>query len=582
MCFVCDNFTFTPSPVGDSRGVFPLEMKMIALLESHRAGLWMKSHWPRNLIAGVIVGVVALPLAMAFAIASGAKPEQGLYTAIVAGFLTSVFGGSRLQVAGPTGAFIVILSGVTAKYGIAGLQIATLMAGVILVAMGFARFGSVIKFIPAPVIVGFTSGIGVIIWVGQWKDFFGLHPAAGGEHFHEKLTNLLMAFPSLHPATTVLALLSFVLLIVSPRVLKRVPGPLVAMVSATVIQSVFNFEGVATIGSAFGGIPQTLPSFALPEISFSDVVRLVGPAFTIALLGAIESLLSAVVADGMAGTRHNSNQELVGQGIANIVSPLFGGFASTGAIARTATNIRNGATSPLAGITHSITLVLIILVLAPLAAFIPLCSLAAILFVVSYNMSEARHFIHLARRAPRPDVIILVLTFLLTVFSDLVVAVNVGVVLASLLFMRRMAKSVEVREEKVKLSDNGHAAQDIPPGVLVYSIDGPFFFGAAEKLERTLEFIQSHTETLVLRMGRVPFVDATGMQALADLVEDCQEMDTRVVLVEIRPNVLKKLERAGVIAAVGGGNLFAHLDECLNALDKKRAAQTEAMAVCPA
>ena len=540
---------------------------MIALLESRKAGLWVKSQWPRNLVAGVIVGVVALPLAMAFAIASGAKPEHGLYTAIVAGLLTSVFGGSRLQIGGPTGAFIVILSGVTAKYGIGGLQIATLMAGVILVAMGFARLGAVIKYVPRPVVVGFTTGIGVIIWVGQWKDFFGLRPEGVGEHFHEKLAHLTAALPTWHPATTGLALVSLFLLIISPRVLKRVPGPLVAMVVATAAQALFHFEGVSTIGSAFGGIPQTLPTFSVPEISFSDIVRLIGPAFTIALLGSIESLLSAVVADGMAGTRHDSNQELIGQGIANIFAPLFGGFASTGAIARTATNIRNGATSPLAGITHSVTLILIVLVLAPLASYIPLCALAAILFVVAYNMSDARHFIHLARRAPRSDVAILLLTFALTVFSDLVIAVNVGVVLSALLFMHRTAQSVEVREDNENaMPVEGGLAREIPPGVLVYSIDGPFFFGAAEKLERTLEFIQSHTEILVLRMGRVPFVDATGIQALADLVQDCQERNTRVMLVELRPNVQAKLARSGVLADLGADCLFDSLYECLGTL----------------
>jgi SulP family sulfate permease len=539
---------------------------LIALLESHKAGLWAKAHWPRNLLAGVIVGIVALPLAMAFAIASGARPEQGIYTAIIAGLLVSVCGGSRLQIAGPTGAFIVILSGITAQYGIAGLQIATLMAGVILLAMGVTRLGSVIKYIPDPVIVGFTTGIGVIIWVSQWQAFFGLQPQAGGQHFHDKLAHLVAAFPTLHPATTGLALHSLFLAVFSPRVLKRVPAPLVAMVAATAVQSWFNFDGVATIGSAFGGIPQSLPGFTLPALSFDDIVRLAGPAFTIALLGAIESLLSAVVADGMAGTRHDPNQELIGQGVANVFSPLFGGFAATGAIARTATNIRNGATGPLAGITHSATLVLIVLALAPLAAHIPLCALAAILFVVAYNMSDLRHFMHLARKAPRPDVAILLLTFALTVFTDLVVAINVGVMLAALLFMRRMAQSVEVRGEEAQVVDGNGRPRALPPGVVVYSIDGPFFFGAAEKLERTLEFIQSHAETLVLRMGRVPIMDATGIQALADLIEDCRKRNTRVVLVELRDNVRQKLERAGVVEAVGAGSLFGTLDQCLDAL----------------
>jgi SulP family sulfate permease len=531
---------------------------MIALIESYKAGLFQKKNLVGNVVAGVVVGVVALPLAMAFAIASGAKPEQGIYTAIIAGLAVSAFGGSRLQIAGPTGAFIVILSGITAKYGISGLQVATLMAGLMLIALGAARLGTVIKFIPDPVIVGFTSGIGVIIWIGQWKDFFGLSPEAGGEHFYQKLIHLLTAMPTMHPATTGLALGTLALLILWPRFkkLNRVPAPLVAMVCATVIQAVANFPGVATIGSTFGGIPETLPTFALPDLTLSDLANLIGPAFTIALLGAIESLLSAVVADGMAGTRHDSNQELIGQGIANVLAPLFGGFAATGAIARTATNVRNGGNSPLAGIIHSITLLLIILLLAPLASSIPLCALSAILFVVAWNMSEAHRFIHLARTSPRADVIILLITFALTVFADLVVAVNVGVVLASLLFMRRMALAVEVNDEsEMHAGDDSIGTAWLPVGTMVYSIDGPFFFGAAEKLERTLENVQQHMHTLVLRLGRVPFVDATGIQALTELADDCRRFGTRLVLCETRPNVLTKLERTGLLALIGTENI---------------------------
>ncbi|HTN67770.1 MAG TPA: SulP family inorganic anion transporter, partial [Burkholderiaceae bacterium] len=375
---------------------------MIAIQEAWKAGLFRREHWLPNIVSGVVVGVVALPLAMAFAIASGVKPEQGIYTAIIGGLLVSLFGGSRVQIAGPTGAFIVILAGVTAKYGVDGLQIATLMAGVILVFLGVARLGVVIKFIPDPVIVGFTAGIGVIIWVSQWKDFFGL-PAVIGDHFHQKFWHLLQALPQLHIATTVLALASLLLVIFSNRIrgLQRVPGPLVGMVVATVIQSIFQFQGVTTIGSAFGGIPLGLPSFTLPSITLAQALELIGPAFAIAMLGAIESLLSAVVSDGMAGTKHDSDQELIGQGIANIAAPMFGGFAATGAIARTATNIRNGGTSPLAGIAHSVTLLLIILLLAPLAANIPLAALAAILFVVAYNMSDLKHFSRMVKRAPR-------------------------------------------------------------------------------------------------------------------------------------------------------------------------------------
>ncbi len=389
---------------------------MIAIVEAYKSGLLAKKHWAQNLVAGLVVGVVALPLAMAFAIASGVKPEQGIYTAIVAGILAALLGGSRLQITGPTGAFIVILAGITAKYGVDGLQIATIMAGLILLLFGLAKMGAVIKFIPAPVIVGFTAGIGVIIWVGQWKDFFGL-PKITGEHFHQKLWHTLQVLPQLHLATTGLAILSLILVLLAPKIkaLHRVPGPLIAMVVATALQGIFQFQGVMTIGSAFGGIPQTLPHFALPTITLPRIIELIGPAFTIAMLGAIESLLSAVVADGMAGTRHNSNQELVGQGIANIVSPLFGGFAATGAIARTATNVRNGGSSPIAGVTHGIVLIVIILFLAPLASDIPLAALAAILFVVAWNMSELPHVMHMIQRAPRSDVAILLITFLLTV-----------------------------------------------------------------------------------------------------------------------------------------------------------------------
>jgi len=450
---------------------------MIAYLEAKRAGLFKKPHWANNLLAGIIVGIVALPLAMAFAIASGAKPEQGIYTAIVAGGISSLLGGSRLQISGPTGAFIVILAGITAEYGIAGLQMATLMAGFILLMMGLVRFGAVIKYIPDPVIVGFTSGIAIIIWVGQWKDFFGLNPTLGAAHFHEKVWDLIVAFPSVHLQTTLLALLTLLIVIYSPRVFKRIPSPLIAMVVVTAIQASFNFKGVATIGSAFGGIPQSLPEFEFLPIRFSQVLQLIGPAFTIALLGAIESLLSAVVADSMTNTKHDSNQELIGQGVANIFSPLFGGFASTGAIARTATNIRNGATGPLAGIVHTITLVFIVLVFAPLAAHIPLCTLSAILFIVAYNMSEMHRFSHMVRTAPKADVVVLIITFLLTILTDLVLAVNIGVMLAALLFMKRMSEAVSIKQQSIEelIQETGNKSLILPDNVAIFTMEGPFF-----------------------------------------------------------------------------------------------------------
>jgi len=448
------------------------------------------------------------------------------------------------------------------------------MAGVILVVFGLARFGAVIKFIPTPVIVGFTAGIGVIIFVGQWKDFLGLHPAASGLRFHEKLWALVSAVPSLNPATAGLGLLGLAVLIGGARYAKRIPAPLLAVLVVTAVQLLCRFPGVETIGSAFGGIPRGLPSFSLPSLDFARVLSLVGPAFTIALLGAIESLLSAVVADGMVGTHSDSNQELIGQGIANIVAPLLGGFAATGAIARTATNIRSGATSPLAGIVHSLFLILVILLLAPLAAAIPLCALSAVLFVVAWNMSELPHVVRLVRGAPKVDVGILLLTFLLTVFVDLVVAVNVGVILAALLFARRMAESVSV-EQQPEPTPNLSGAAD--RGIVIYSIDGPFFFGVAEKLERTLKHIQRPATTLILRMGNVPFVDATGMFALEELIADFRRDGAAVLLTEVRPNVHVKLTRSGVIASLGEDNVFETLAQAL-ALANARAQEVRAPA----
>jgi SulP family sulfate permease len=528
---------------------------MIAAIEASRAGLFRRPHWLRNLLAGLVVGVVALPLSMAFAIASGAQPEQGIYTAIVAGIFVSLFGGTRLQIAGPTGAFIAILAGITAKYGVDGLQIATLMAGVMLVLMGLAKMGGVIKFIPAPVIVGFTAGIGVIIFVGQWAAFLGL-PKAAGAHFHETLWDLLRSLPQVHLPTVAIAASSLAALLIAPRIpaLKRIPAPLLAMVAATVLQAQLQFSGVATIGTAFGGIPAGLPALHWPTITASEMLQLLGPAFTIAMLGAIESLLSAVVADGMADTKHDSNQELIGQGLANIAAPLVGGFAATGAIARTATNIRNGATGPLAGVTHALTLVAILLFLAPLAASIPLATLAAILFVVAWNMSDVKHFGHILRRAPPADRAILLITFLLTVFADLVVAVNVGVILAVLHFLRRMSETVETQPVSgpalaVELAKLGWP--QLPPGVLVYEIAGPMFFGAVEKFERAL--LETHTlpRVLILRLDRVPFMDITGIQTLEEVIAALRKQKVAVVLCEANVRVLAKLENAGLLDSLG-------------------------------
>ena len=540
---------------------------MIAVLEAHRAGLFARVHWLPNLIAGLVVGIVALPLAMAFAIASGARPEQGIYTAIIGGGLISIFGGSRLQIAGPTGAFIAILAGITAKYGIAGLQVATLMSGVMLLLMGLARMGGVIKFIPAPVVVGFTAGIGVIIFVGQWSEFFGL-PKPVGEHYHEKLWHLLQSLPNTHLSTLSFALLGLLLVLLTPKIkfLARVPGPLVAMIVVTLLQMILHMPGVATIGSAFGGIPTGLPTFVVPEISVPQIITLIGPAFTIAMLGAIEALLSAVVADGMSGTKHDSNQELIGQGLANIAVPFFGGFAATGAIARTATNIRNGATSPLAGIMHAITLIAVLLFLAPLASDIPLAVLAAILFVVAWNMSEVKHFAHLLKTAPIADRLILLITFVLTVFADLVVAVNVGMILAILHFLRRMSDAVEtfpVDETELHTELARHGIQHLPPDLLVYEIAGPMFFGAVENFERALVQTQADPKILIIRLRRVPFMDITGIQVLEEVMQKLRRRGIRVMLCEANERVLAKLQRAGVINEGSAEDYVDHLIEAI-------------------
>jgi SulP family sulfate permease len=540
---------------------------MIAWVEAYRSGLLARNQWLSNLVAGVVVGVVALPLAMAFAIASGARPEQGLYTAIIGGACVSVFGGSRLQIAGPTGAFVAILAGVTAKYGLSGLAAATLLAGIILVCMGFAKMGVVIRFIPAPVIVGFTAGIGVIIFVGQWRDFLGLPPVAGG-HFHERLWHLIQSFPQFNPSTAALAVGSLLLVLYAPRIklLSRVPGPLIAMALATVVQAIFHLSGVATIGSAFGGIPRGLPSFVWPDLSFAYLITLIAPAFTIALLGAIESLLSAVVADGMTGTRHDSNQELIGQGIANILSPLFGGFAATGAIARTATSIRNGATSPLAGITHVATLIAVLLFLAPLASNIPLAALAAILFVVAWNMSEPKRFTDVLRKAPTADRVILIITFALTVFADLVVAVNVGVILAVLQFLRRMAETTEAqpmttRALKLELLELG--VSELPSSIVVYEIAGPLFFAAVENFRRPLLETRPFPKVLIIRLDRVPFMDITGIQTLEDVMAKLRKRGVIVMLCGANPRVLAKLQAAGLFANDSPANHCESLRDAL-------------------
>lgn len=543
---------------------------MFAIVEAYRVGLLKFKNWGSNIVAGLIVGVVALPLSMAFAIASGVKPEQGLYTAIIAALFVSLFGGSRVQIAGPTGAFIVILAGITAHYGISGLQIASLMAGCILLLMGVAKLGNVIKFIPDPVIVGFTAGIGIIIFVGEWKDFFGLSVHLPLDaHFYQKLWILIQGLSHFNLATLSLSCLSLLLILITPKIFKRIPGPLMAMVVVTALQAIFHFNHVGTLGSAFGGIPQNLPHMQWPKLTLAEILELIGPAFTIALLGAIESLLSAAAADGMMGTRHHSNQELIGQGLANIFSPIFGGFAATGAIARTATNIRNGGNSPIAGIVHSILLILIIVLLAPLANDIPLGVLAAILFVVAYNMSDVPHFIAMIKQAPAYDVCVLLVTFFLTVLTNLVIAVNIGVILSMLFFIRRMNQAMRVEkqsDEKLhnELMDCG--MKKLPENIFVYAIQGPFFFGVAEKIEHTLEVTHTNPQTVIFRLKEVPFIDITGLETFKELIKRYHNSGVQVYLCEANTKVLQKLMNVAVMDWIREQRVFNSLTEVLKIL----------------
>lgn len=546
---------------------------MFAIIEAWRAGLLKRDNWMRNLGAGLVVGVVAMPLAMAFAVASGAKPENGLYTALVAGLAVTLFGGSRVQIAGPTGAFAILLAGITAKYGMPGLQLVTMMAGVMLLAFGLAKMGGVIRFIPESVILGFTAGIAVVIWVGQWENFFGL-PHAAGERFHEKLVELIGSLGHLDLPTTAVGLLCVAILVLWPRIPRvgKIPSPLVALVAATVAQSVLHLPNVATIGSIFGGIPLGLPPLTLPHVSLNLVLELIQPAFAVAMLGAIESLLSATVADGMTGARHDSNMELVGQGIANVAAGLFGGFAATGAIARTATNVRHGGNSPLAGIVHALTIVLMLVALAPLAYNVPLAALAAILFVVAFNMSQVGHVIRTARRAPKTDVTVMFVTLALTIFADLALAVEVGIILAMLNFLRRMSSTVEVRP-----LDSGEVAArlperrgvTVPEGVVLYTVNGPFFFGAVDQFEQAL--LHTHTEPhgVIISLERVPFIDLTGLQSLEEVVGQLSKRGITVALCCANEEVTRRLDHAKISPTLPA-HPSASLADVIEAVQEKR------------
>ena len=517
-----------------------------------------------DLAAGVTVGIVALPLAIGFGIASGVTPGQGLWTAIIAGFLISALGGSLVQVGGPTGAFVPILAGIVAAYGYGGLAVATVMAGIILVVMGLLRLGTLIKFIPYPVTSGFTSGIAVIIFVGQLKEFLGFD-APMPRHTPHQIATVVVNLPHVHGATLGIGLLALAILVLWPKRWRRVPSSIVAVVVCTLVAVAMKLD-VATIGSKFGGIPRGLPELSLPKLSFDQFQSLMIPAFTIAMLGAIESLLSAIVADGMIESRHDSNQELVGQGIANIVCPFFGGISATGAIARTATNIRSGARTPVAGIVHSVTLLIIMLVAAPLAKFIPLTALSAVLIVVAYRMGEWENFPELLR-STKSDFSVMVLTFALTVIFDLTIAVGVGLSMAAVLFVRRMEEISHIRlvtpESEMDSGGGSIRGKDVPEGVLVYRIEGPFFFGAAEKLETALERYSTVPRVVIFRVRTVPAIDASGLHALEIMLDKFHRKGTRLILSGVQPQPMKVLYNAGFVDKIGLDNICANIDVAL-------------------
>ena len=534
-------------------------------------GSYTRQQFRSDLTAGVVVGIVALPLAIAFAIASGVSPDRGLYTAIIAGFLISALGGSRVQIGGPTGAFVVIVYGIVQQHGIDGLIVATIMAGIILVVLGLVRMGNAIKFIPHPVVTGFTSGIALIIFSGQIKDLLGLEMGDVPPDFLDKLRVYAEHIHTIDPVTVLIAAASLAIVLLWPRVSRTIPGPFVAILVVTPLVHLLGLE-VETIGSRFGEITTSLPRPSVPSVDLEMVRALIGPAFVIALLAGIESLLSAVVADGMIGGRHRSNVELVGQGVANIVTPLFGGIPATGAIARTATNVRTGGRTPVAGIVHAFTLLAITLFFGRWASYIPFATLAAILVVVSYHMSEWRAF-RAEFTAPRSDVAVMLATFTLTVVVDLTVAIQVGVVLAAFLFMRRMSEVTNVQAVTREFRDGGDPydtdpnsvrRRDVPEGVEVYEINGPFFFGAAKTFTEQVEAVLGRPEVLILRMRNVPAMDSTGLHALGEVVKRSRSQGTLVLLSDVHAQPMVALGRSWLLDELGDDAIFGNIDAALN------------------
>lgn len=521
-----------------------------------------------DVIAGILVGIVALPLAIAFGIASGVSPEKGILTAIIGGFTVSFLGGSRVQIGGPTGAFIVIVYGIVQEFGIEGLLLATFMAGIILVLMGIAKFGSLIKFIPYPVVVGFTSGIAVVIFSSQIKDLLGLNITSVPAEFFEKWTVIFGNLKSINWTTVFISALSLFIIYTWPKISRKIPGSIIAILICTLAVKFLSLE-VATIESVFGEISSTIPSPAFPSINLALIKKLLLPATVIAILASIEALLSAVVADGMIGGKHKSNTELIAQGVANILSPLFGGIPVTGAIARTATNIKNGGRSPIAGIVHAIVLLMILLILGQWAKMIPMATLAAILVVVSINMSEYNVFRQLLK-SPRSDVIVLLTTFGLTVIFDLTIAIEIGIVLAAILFMKRMTNVSNInlfKGEFIDPSEDRHPAEieprEIPDNVEIYEINGPFFFGAAAKFKEAMQSVENPPKIRILRMRHVMAIDATGLNLLREFIKDSKRDNTIVILSGVHTQPLDAFTKYGLKNEIGEENILGNIDDAL-------------------
>ncbi|MEE1217428.1 MAG: sulfate permease [Agathobacter sp.] len=531
---------------------------------------YSKAQLIKDIIAGIIVAIIALPLSIALAIASGVGPEQGLYTAIIAGFFISFFGGSRVQIGGPTAAFVVIIYGIVAEYGTDGLIVATILAGIILVIMGICRFGSLIKYIPYTITTGFTCGIAVTLFVGQLKDFFGLQMKSVPSEFLDKIIAYGKNIGTINVTATVIGLLAVAIMLIWPKVTDKIPGSLVAIIVTTAIVYFAKLD-VNTIGSVYGQLDSSFPKFHVPAISMKLVQQMLSPAFTIAVLAAIESLLSAVVSDGMIGDTHKSNAELIGQGLGNIFSGLFGGIPATGAIARTAANVRNGGRTPIAGITHCVTLTVILLVLMPLAALIPMTTLAAVLLVVAANMADWESFFRLCKSAPKSDIIVLVATFFLTVFFDLVVAIEIGVVLAALLFMKRMAETADIKAWKYTDSPDitpGEAEKlrDIPHSISVFEICGPMFFAAADQILNINS--HHHTKAVVIRMRSVPAIDASAMKSLHELSNRAKRKNITLIFSHVNEQPMHVMEKDGFIELVGKENFHENIVDALDYAEK--------------